>query len=87
VFVILVYDTLAERNPAVLKTCRQYLHWVQRSVFEGELSAAQYRSLTRELTAQIDIGYDSVRIYTTRAAEFMDKHTIGVSLAETGPVL
>jgi len=87
VFVILVYDTLAERNPSVLKTCRQYLHWVQRSVFEGELSAAQYRSLTRELTAQIDIGYDSVRIYTTRVAEFIDKHTIGVSLAETGPVL
>jgi len=87
VFVILVYDTLAERNPHVLKTCRQYLHWVQRSVFEGELSAAQYRSLTRELRAQIDTSYDSVRIYSTRAAEFIDKHTIGVSLAETGPVL
>jgi CRISPR-associated protein Cas2 len=87
VFVILVYDTLAERNPGVLKTCRQYLHWVQRSVFEGELSAAQYRTLTRELAAQIDTSYDSVRIYTTRAAEFIDKHTIGVSLAETGPIL
>jgi CRISPR-associated protein Cas2 len=87
VFIILVYDTLAERNPAVLRTCRQYLHWVQRSVFEGELSAAQYRSLTRDLTAQIDISYDSVRIYTTRATEFTDKHTIGVSLAETGPIL
>ena len=86
-FVILVYDTLAERNPGVLKTCRHYLHWVQRSVFEGELSAAQYRSLTRELTAQIDTGYDSVLIYTARAAEFIDKHTIAVSLAETGPVL
>jgi CRISPR-associated protein Cas2 len=86
-FVILVYDTLAERNPRVLKTCRQYLHWVQRSVFEGELSAAQYRSLTKELTAQIDTGYDSVRIYTVRTPQFIDKHTIGVGLAETGPVL
>jgi CRISPR-associated protein Cas2 len=87
VFVILVYDTLAERNPVVLKTCRQYLHWVQRSVFEGELSAAQYRALTKELTTQLDTSYDSVRIYTARATEFIDKHTIGVSLAETGPVL
>ena len=86
-FVILVYDTLAERNPTVLKTCRQYLHWVQRSVFEGELSTAQYRSLTRELSVQIDTSYDSVRIYTTRASEFIDKHIIGVSLAETGPIL
>ena len=60
-FVILVYDTLAERNPGVLKTCRKYLHWVQRSVFEGQLTAAQYRTLTWELKAQIDPGYDSVR--------------------------
>ena len=86
-FVILVYDTLAQRNPTALRTCRQYLHWVQRSVFEGELSAAQYRSLTKKLTAQLDTSYDSVQIYTMRAAEFVDKHTIGVSLAQTGPVL
>jgi CRISPR-associated protein Cas2 len=86
-FVILVYDTLAERNPLTLRTCRQYLHWVQNSVFEGELSAAQYRSLTTKLTAQLDTGYDSVRIYTARAPEFIDTHTIGPPLAETGPVL
>jgi CRISPR-associated protein Cas2 len=86
-FVILVYDTLAERNPRVLRTCRQYLHWVQRSVFEGELSAAQYRLLTRDLTAQLDTSYDSVRIYTVRAPEFIDKHTIGTPLADPGPVL
>jgi CRISPR-associated protein Cas2 len=60
---------------------------VQRSVFEGELSAAQYRSLTRELTAQIDTSYDSVQIYTVRAPDFLDKHTIGTGLAETGPVI
>jgi len=86
-FVILVYDTLAERNPRVLKTCRKYLHWVQRSVFEGQLSAAQYRLLTRELAAQIDTGYDSVRIYRVRAPEFIETHAIGAQLAETGPVL
>lgn len=86
-FVILVYDTLAERNPQALKTCRKYLHWMQNSVFEGELSAAQYRSLTKELTAQLDTTYDSVRIYTVRTPEFIETHTIGVGLAETGPVL
>lgn len=86
-FVILVYDTLAERNPGVLKTCRQYLHWIQRSVFEGELSAAQYRSLTRELSGQLDTSYDSIQIYTARSVEFVDKHTIGAPLAESGPVL
>lgn len=86
-FVILVYDTLAERNPHALKTCRKYLHWVQRSVFEGELSAAQYLSLTKELTAQLDTSYDSVQIYTVRATDFIDKRTIGATLADTGPIL
>ena len=86
-FVILVYDTLAERNPQALKTCRKYLRWVQNSVFEGELSAAQYRTLTKELTAQLDTAYDSVRVYTVRSPEFVDTHTIGPPLTETGPVL
>jgi len=86
-FVILVYDTLAERNPGVLRTCRRYLHWVQRSVFEGQLTAAQYRTLTSELRTQIDPGYDSVRIYTTRTPDFIETHSIGVELAETGPVI
>jgi CRISPR-associated protein Cas2 len=87
VFVILVYDTLAERNPGVLKTCRKYLHWVQRSVFEGQLTAAQYRTLAWELKTQIDPGYDSVRIYTVRTPDFIETRSIGVELAEAGPIL
>jgi CRISPR-associated protein Cas2 len=87
VFVVLVYDTLAERNPRVLRTCRRYLHWVQRSVFEGELPAAQYRSLTTALRAQIDTGYDSIRVCTARAPDFIETHTIGVELGPAGPVL
>lgn len=59
-FVIVVYDTLAERNPRVLRTCRRYLHWVQRSVFQGELSAAQRRTFISEIKQHIDPGYDSV---------------------------
>ena len=86
-FVVLVYDTLAERNPRVLKTCRRYLHWVQRSVFEGELSAAQYKSLTTALRVQIDTGYDSIRVYAVRAPDFIETHTIGVELGTAGPVL
>src|SRR5258708_18827776 len=33
----------AARNPRILRTCRTYLHHVQRSVFEGQLSDAQLR--------------------------------------------
>jgi CRISPR-associated protein Cas2 len=62
-YVIVVYDTLAERNPKILRTCRQYLHHVQRSVFEGELSAAQLRRLRSAVENVIDRGYDSVLVY------------------------
>lgn len=63
-YVIVVYDTAAERNPRILRTCRQYLHHVQRSVFEGELSEAQLRRFRHAVEAVIDADYDSVLVYT-----------------------
>ncbi|WP_130797968.1 CRISPR-associated endonuclease Cas2 [Streptomyces otsuchiensis] len=38
--VVVVYDTDADHNAAILRTCRKYLHHVQRSIFEGQLSTA-----------------------------------------------
>lgn len=63
-YVIVVYDTAAHRNPRVLKTCRQYLHHIQRSVFEGPLTDAQLRRFRAAMRAHIDPGYDRVLIYT-----------------------
>ncbi|ACY96524.1 MULTISPECIES: CRISPR-associated endonuclease Cas2 [Thermomonospora] len=86
-FVIVVYDTLAERNPRVLRTCRRYLHWVQRSVFQGELSAAQHRTFISEIKQHIDPGYDSVLIYRTRTPHHIETQTLGQTLGNTDPVL
>jgi CRISPR-associated protein Cas2 len=60
--VILVYDTAVRHNPKALRTCRRYLHWVQRSVFEGQLTPAQLRQLHADLKAVLD-GLDSVIVY------------------------
>ncbi|WP_244809076.1 CRISPR-associated endonuclease Cas2 [Streptomyces sp. So13.3] len=84
---ILVYDTAAERNPKVLKTCRKYLHWTQRSVFQGELTAAQYRALTSALTVAIDPDYDSIITYTARSPDMIDTSTLGVALGTPGDIL
>ncbi|MDA0565209.1 CRISPR-associated endonuclease Cas2 [Streptomonospora sp. S1-112] len=86
-FVIVVYDTLAERNPRILKLCRRYLHWVQRSVFQGELSAAQHRSLTHSIKDLIDTSYDSVIIYRIQGPHGVQTQTIGQRLAHEGPVI
>jgi CRISPR-associated protein Cas2 len=64
VYVIVVYDTAVERNPQILRTCRQYLHHVQRSVFEGELSAGQLRRFRAAVEGVIDPGYDHVLLYS-----------------------
>ena len=37
-YIILVYDIQQKRVGQMLKLCRQYLNWIQNSVFEGELS-------------------------------------------------
>lgn len=87
IFVILVYDTAVERNPRVLKTCRKYLHWTQRSVFQGELSRAQYRALMSTLNAMIDPTYDSIVTYTARSPDLIESTTLGVALGGPGDVL
>ncbi|MEU9605401.1 CRISPR-associated endonuclease Cas2 [Streptomyces sp. NPDC048057] len=86
-FVILVYDTAVERNPKVLKTCRKYLHWTQRSVFQGELSAAQYRALMAALGSVIDPEYDSIVTYTARSPDMVEAATLGVALGGPGDIL
>jgi CRISPR-associated protein Cas2 len=63
-YAIVVYDTAAKRNPQILRVCRQYLHHVQRSVFEGELSPAQLRRLRAAVEHVIDATYDHVQVYT-----------------------
>ncbi|MGW1204976.1 CRISPR-associated endonuclease Cas2 [Streptomyces cyaneofuscatus] len=84
---ILVYDTAVERNPKVLKTCRKYLHWTQRSVFQGELSSAQYRALMAALKSTIDPDYDSIVTYAARSPDMIESKTLGVDLGGPGDIL
>lgn len=71
----------------MLKTCRKYLHWTQRSVFQGELSAAQYRALMAALGTTIDPEYDSIVTYTARSPEMVESRTLGVDLGGPGDIL
>ena len=40
-YVLLVYDVEEKRVVKALKLCRQYLNWIQNSVFEGELEGVE----------------------------------------------
>ncbi|GGI95155.1 hypothetical protein GCM10011581_35300 [Saccharopolyspora subtropica] len=63
-YTILVYDTATERNAAILRTCRKYLHHMQNSVFEGQLSPAQLVRLEHEIRHHADPQYDHILVYT-----------------------
>ncbi|MGH3928919.1 MAG: CRISPR-associated endonuclease Cas2, partial [Pseudonocardiaceae bacterium] len=76
-YVIVVYDTAAERNPGVLRTCRQYLHHIQRSVFEGQVSCAQFKRFQVAVQDKIDASYDRVLVYTFPPGAHPERHSWG----------
>jgi CRISPR-associated protein Cas2 len=54
-YVIAVYDVASERTGKMLRLCRQYLHWIQNSVFEGELTEVRLRELELEAEKIMDL--------------------------------
>ena len=76
--IILVYDIGQKRVAKALKLCRKYLHWIQNSVFEGELTQAQLRELEHNIHQLIEPEEDSVIIFKSRQALFLEKRIIGL---------
>nr|WP_055506812.1 CRISPR-associated endonuclease Cas2 [Nonomuraea pusilla] len=86
-YVVVVYDTLAARNPAILRLCRQYLHHVQRSVFEGELSSAQMRRFRHQVEGVIDAGYDSVLVFSFPPGTSPERQEWGIAQPAPSDIL
>lgn len=77
-YVILVYDCEPKRGVKVLKKCRQYLTWVQNSVFEGDITPALLKKLKYELKSIINEQFDSIIIYEFRTLTYYNRETIGL---------
>lgn len=76
-YIVAVYDVASERTNKMLKLCRKYLHWVQNSVFEGEISEVQLKELIIASKDIMDESYDSFIIFQSRQTQWMDKLIIG----------
>ena len=81
-YVVLVYDVSQEENGArrwsrIFKICKKYLTHIQNSVFEGELSKAQFAQLQKELNEYINKELDSVIIFKSRQEKWLDKEFWG----------
>lgn len=82
-YVIAVYDVEAKRTVLMLKLCRQYLHWIQNSVFEGELTEVQLKELIARSKEIMDEKTDSFILFKNRNAKWLDKQIIGKEKSPT----
>ena len=62
-YIVLCYDVGAKRVSKVMKTTKKYLHPVQRSVFDGNISEKNLKELKNELKEIIEPENDSVVIF------------------------
>lgn len=86
-YVVLVYDVDVSRVPKVCKFLRRYLHWVQNSVFEGELRESQLEEVRWGLRQLIDPERDSIYIYGVRDQKWIDKEIMGQERSPTDAII
>lgn len=76
-YVILVYDMGEKRVAKMLKLCRQYLNWIQNSVFEGEITEVKLKELTLKAEKIMNKEEDSLIIFSSRQEIWLEKQVIG----------
>ncbi|MDX2245608.1 MAG: CRISPR-associated endonuclease Cas2 [Bacteroidia bacterium] len=86
-YVILVYDIGEKRVGKMLKLCRRYLNWIQNSVFEGEITEVKLRTLILEAGIIMEKDRDSLIIFKSREAKWLEKEVIGQERNDLGNIL
>lgn len=76
-YVILVYDISEKRVGKMLRLCRQYLNWIQNSVFEGEITEVKLKELLHRTGKIMDKEVDSIIIFKSRDEKWLEKQVVG----------
>ena len=76
-YVILVYDIGEKRVGKMLKLCRQYLNWIQNSVFEGDITEVKLKELQYKAKEIMNIEQDSMIVFKSRDAKWLEKEIVG----------
>ncbi len=85
--VIIVYDINIQRVDIVRQILKQYLSWIQNSVFEGEISFGTLEELKTRLKKTIDIDTDSIIIYTINNPVWVNKFSLGREKGTTNNII
>lgn len=86
-YVILVYDINQKRVAKMLKLCRSYLHWIQNSVFEGEITEVKLKELKSRAKALMEPEEDSLIIFKSRDQKWLEKEIVGAEKSSTDNIL
>lgn len=76
-YVLIVYDVSVERVAKVHRHLKQFLHWRQNSVFEGELTDAQIEKVKNGLRNIINTEADSILFYIARDEKWLKREHLG----------
>jgi CRISPR-associated protein Cas2 len=77
-YIILVYDIGQKRVGKMLKLCRQYVNWIQNSVFEGEITEVQLKELKAKADKIMNKEeHDSLIIFKSKNEKWLEKEVIG----------
>jgi CRISPR-associated protein Cas2 len=82
-YVIIVYDVAPKCGVKVLKFLRQYLTWVQNSVFEGEITESVFEVIKSGLKSLINKEKDSIIYYKFDSKNYTDRKVIGIERNDT----
>ncbi len=76
-YVLAMYDVGEKRVGKMLKLFRQYLNWIQNSVFEGEITEVILLELKQKAIKIMDEETDSLIFFKTRQEKWLDKEIVG----------
>jgi CRISPR-associated protein Cas2 len=76
-YVIIVYDVSQKRVNKICNFLREYMNWVQNSVFEGELTIKELETVKNKIKEIIDEETDSVNFYIFLSENQVKKAHLG----------
>jgi CRISPR-associated protein Cas2 len=76
-YVIITYDINQKRVAKVHKLLKQYLIWIQNSVFEGEITEGKLKKLKKDINKIIKKEEDSVIYFQTYNNKYLKKQVVG----------
>lgn len=84
-YIILVYDIETGKDNKgakvwrnIFKICKRYLHHIQNSVFEGEITKAKLEIMKFELSEYIRKDKDSLIIFSQSSNKWLKKNLLGI---------